>query len=281
MATLARTAFLLLTVLAVCLALVQAGGRLFFAHLDQFEDRLNARLEKTGLAVNGLVGSWRYLNPSVSAATVTFGGGELNGLELELDIPESLWRNRLVARRLHVESARLRFVRTQSGWRLDGKAGDMELEDFFRHSDEVKLAGRIELAGHSATGAVYAQVAATNRGNRHRWHATIAPESPQPGSARGHPSQPSAGEREGAPLARREPSAGEREGAPLARREPSAREREGVPRKKEQREGAPRKEEQREGGAHARGKLRLFSRQPGSDRYGRRATGGTRAVSRR
>ena len=189
MATLARTAFLLLTVLAVCLALVQAGGRLLFAHLDQFEDRVNARLEKTGLAVNGLVGSWRYLNPSVSAATVTFGGGELNGLELELDIPESLWRNRLVARRLHVESARLRFVRTQSGWRLDGKAGDMELEEFFKHSDEVKLAGRIELAGHSATGAVYAQIAATNRGNRHRWHATITPESlqpesPQPGSAR-------------------------------------------------------------------------------------------------
>ena len=38
--------------------------------------------------------------------------------------------------------------------------------------------------------------------------------------------EPSAGEREGAPLARREPSAGEREGAPLARREPSAGERE-------------------------------------------------------
>ena len=40
--------------------------------------------------------------------------------------------------------------------------------------------------------------------------------------------EPSAGEREGAPLAR-EPSAGEREGAPLARREPSAGEREGAP----------------------------------------------------
>ena len=240
MATLARTAFLLLTVLAVCLALVQAGGRLFFAHLDQFEDRVNARLEKTGLAVNGLVGSWRYLNPSVSAATVSFGGGELNGLELELDIPESLWRNRLVARRLHVESARLRFVRTQSGWRLDGKAGDMELEDFFRHSDEVKLAGRIELAGHSATGAVYAQVAATNRGNRHRWRATITPESPQPGSARVS-------------------LAGDSSARVSLAGDSSAR-----------------------GGiAHARGKLRLFSRQPGSDRYGRRATGGTRAVSRR
>ncbi len=191
MATLARTAFLLATVLAVCFALVQAGGRLFFAHLEQFEDRVNARLEKTEVAINGLAGSWRHLNPSVSAATVTFGGGELKGLELELDIPESLWRNRLVARRLHVESARLRFVRTQSGWRLDGKTGDMEWDDFFKHSDEVKLAGRIELAGYSATGAVYAQVAATNRGNRHRWRATIAPEtkSLQPGSARGRPSQ--------------------------------------------------------------------------------------------
>ncbi len=42
------------------------------------------------------------------------------------------------------------------------------------------------------------------------------------------PGEPSAGEREGAPLARREPSAGEREGVPLARREPSAGELEGV-----------------------------------------------------
>ena len=41
--------------------------------------------------------------------------------------------------------------------------------------------------------------------------------------------EPSAGEREGAPLAREEPSAGEREGAPLAREEPSAGEREGEP----------------------------------------------------
>ncbi len=180
MAALARTALLLATVLAVCFALMQAGGRLLFAHLDRFEDRVNAYLEKTGAAIGGLEGSWRYLNPSVSVATFSFGGGDLQGLKLELDVPESLWRNRLVARRLHVRSARLRFVPTESGWRLDGEAGDMELEDFFKHSDEVKLAGRIELAGHSATGTVYAQVEATNRGNRHRWRAMIAP----PGSAR-------------------------------------------------------------------------------------------------
>ena len=46
---------------------------------------------------------------------------------------------------------------------------------------------------------------------------------------RGERPEPSAGEREGAPLASREPSAGEREGAPLASREPSAGEREGAP----------------------------------------------------
>lgn len=175
--------------LAVCLALMQAGGRLLFAHLDRFEDRVNAYLEKTGAAIGGLEGSWRYLNPSVSVATFSFAGGDLQGMKLELDVPESLWRNRLVARRLHVKSARLRFVPTESGWRLDGEAGDMELDDFFRHSDEVELAGLIELAGHSGTGTVYAQVEATNRGNRHRWRATIAPESPQPGSARENPSQ--------------------------------------------------------------------------------------------
>ena len=41
--------------------------------------------------------------------------------------------------------------------------------------------------------------------------------------------EPSAGEREGTPLARKEPSAGEREGTPLAGKEPSAGEREGTP----------------------------------------------------
>ena len=40
--------------------------------------------------------------------------------------------------------------------------------------------------------------------------------------------EPSAGEREGEPLAREEPSAGEREGEPLAREEPSAGRREGL-----------------------------------------------------
>ena len=42
-------------------------------------------------------------------------------------------------------------------------------------------------------------------------------------------SEPSAGEREGVPLAKGQPSAGEREGVPLAKRQPSAGEREGVP----------------------------------------------------
>ena len=180
MATAARTALLLATVLAVCFALVQAGGRLLFAHLDQYQDQVNARLEKSGINVGGLTGSWRYLNPSVSATTVTFPGGEVNGLTLELDVAESLWRNRLIARQLRVESARLRFVPTEDGWRLDGRDGDVELDDFFWHSDEVKLAGRIELAGHSATGTVEAQVEATNRGKRHRWRVVI-----EPGSAMG------------------------------------------------------------------------------------------------
>ena len=203
MAALARTALLLTTVLVACFALLQAGGRLLFAHLAEYEDRVNASLEERGVSIEGLEGSWRYLNPSVSAAMLSFGGGELEGLELELDVLESLWRNRFVARRLHVASARLHFVQTSSGWQLGGKAGDMELDGLLRHTDELKLAGRIELQGYSATGTLYAEVSATNRGDRHRWQATVVPGS--------------AGEREGAPLAQEEPSAGEREGAPLAK----------------------------------------------------------------
>ncbi len=47
--------------------------------------------------------------------------------------------------------------------------------------------------------------------------------------ARAGEEEPSAGEREGEPLAREQPSAGEREGEPLARERPSAGEREGEP----------------------------------------------------
>ena len=203
MAALARTALLLATVLVACFALLQAGGRLLFAHLAEFEDRVNESLEERGVSIQGLEGSWRYLNPTVSAAMLSFGGGELERLELELDVLESLWRNRFVARRLHVASARLHFVRTPSGWQLGGEAGDMELGEFLRHTDELKLAGRIALQGYSATGTLYAEVSATNRGDRHRWQATVVPGS--------------AGEREGARLAREEPSAGEREEVPLAK----------------------------------------------------------------
>ena len=214
---LARTALLLVTVLLVCLALAQAGGRLLFANLAQFEDRVNVSLEKKGVSIEGLAGSWRYLNPSISAAVLRFAGGELEGLELELDVLESLWRNRLVARRLHVESARTRFVRTPSGWQLGGEAGEMELDQFLRHSDELKLAGRIELEGYSATGAIYAEVSATNRGDRHRWRVMAVPESPQPGSARGNPSQeesPQPGSARGVPSHEESPQPGSARGDP-------------------------------------------------------------------
>ena len=240
MATLARTALLLVTVLVGCFALAQAGGRLLFANLAQFQDRVNASLEKRGVSVEALEGSWRYLNPSVSAAVVRFEGGELEGLEFELDVLESLWRNRLVARRLHVESARLRLVRTPSGWHLGSEAGETELDQFLRHSDELKLAGRIELEGYSATGSIYAEVSATNRGDRHRWHAMVSMESPQPGSARGNPSQeesPQPREREGVPR--------EREfarGNPSQEESPQPREREGVPREREFARGNPSQE---------------------------------------
>ena len=81
----------------------------------------------------------------------------------------------------------------------------------------------------------------------------------QASGARKNPSQeePSAGEREGFPLARKEPSAGEREGFPLARKEPSAGEREGEP--------LARKEPSA-GRSQASSTPRMKSLQPGSAR---------------
>ena len=163
-------------VAAVCAATMQGGGRLLVAALPQLETRVNAWLEPRDAAVHGLWGSWRLLNPIVGAASLTLAGAEFHDVALELDVAESLWRNRIVARRFEVGAARIRLEEGSSGWRLAGTADGAgpDLQAFFLHSDEVRLAARIEFAANEARGAVDLDFSALNLGRAHRWRAALS-----------------------------------------------------------------------------------------------------------
>lgn len=163
-------------VAAVCAAAMQGGGRLLIAALPELEPRVNAWLASRDVTVHGLWGSWKHLNPVLGAESLTLPGAEFHDIALELDVAESLWRNRIVARRFAVGDARLRLEQGPAGWRLQG-AGEgpaPDLEAFFRHSDEVRLDARIEFLANGASGAVHVAFSALNDAPGHRWKAELS-----------------------------------------------------------------------------------------------------------
>lgn len=163
-------------VAAVCTAAMQGGGRLLVSALPELEPRVNEWLASRDVTVHGLWGSWRRLNPVLGAEWLTLPGAEFHDIALELDVAESLWRNRIVARRFAVADARLRLERGPAGWRLEGTDGGPapDLETFFRHSDELRLAARIEFLGDAAPGAVDVEFSALNDAPAHRWQAEFS-----------------------------------------------------------------------------------------------------------
>ena len=163
-------------VAAVCAAAMQGGGRLLIAALPELEPRVNAWLAPREVTVHGLWGGWRHLNPVLGAESLTLPGAEFHDIALELDVAESLWRNRIVARRFAVADARLRLEEGPAGWRLQG-AGEgpaPDLEAFFRHSDEVRLDARIEFLANGASGTVDVAFSALNEAPAHRWQAELS-----------------------------------------------------------------------------------------------------------
>jgi uncharacterized protein YhdP len=171
-------------------ALVQCVGRLGVAVLDDLELALNQSLSAERIRVTGLSGSWRLLNPIVSAAQIDFPAGQLADVTVEIDWLESLIRNRLVTRRLSIARGVIAFEPDGAGgWRLVGVAGggDFDLSGLVYHSDQLQIAASIVL--RDATGATAAAYSldylAINRGgwHRHRLRVSNPLDAPQAGDS--------------------------------------------------------------------------------------------------
>lgn len=163
------------TVAAICFALLQVAGRIAFAQLPGLQGAINGALAARGVVVEGLRGRWQGLNPGVYVDRLRLPEGELRGIDFELDVLESLGRNRLVARRLTVADGHLTLEKGRAGWQLAGSAGDGEFDAFafLAHSDEVWLHGRLMLRNGNERAVLRIESMLVNQDDEHRFQVHL------------------------------------------------------------------------------------------------------------
>ena len=184
MKKLTETFAVLTTVVAVCFAVLQVSGRALFWQLPRLEGVINTLLAPSGIAFTGLEGRWQGINPGVFAAGIRFPAGQAFGVDFELDVLESLARNRMIAQHLTVADSHVAFVRTPDGWRARGTDGVRtgngvrvdNLVGLLAHSDQVWVRGRLVVAGNGHEGALHLEAMLVNRDGEHRFHVTAQDE---------------------------------------------------------------------------------------------------------
>ena len=166
------------TVAAVLLALTQLAGRTAVSLLPAFEPELNALLEDVGAEVHGIEGRWHGINPGFAVRHVRFASGDLYDVRFELDLLESLWRNRVVARHLAVADGTVEFERHGQGWRLRGVTEplDFDFATLAAYSDAVGVTLRLRMfdAGEAQELGRLAWLG-SNYNNRHTLSLTLTP----------------------------------------------------------------------------------------------------------
>ena len=175
MASFVRTCFIICTIAAVSMALVHLGCRALFWQLPRLEGTVNRFLADQGVQVQGIEGRWNGLNPGLYADRISFRAGEAHGVDFELDVVESLGRNRLVARRLTIADGSLAFDRTADGWRLRGSGGSpgFDIATLLVHSDQVWLRGRVALHEFRRRAAIDVEAMLINEDGNHRYHVAV------------------------------------------------------------------------------------------------------------
>ena len=83
-----RPLIVFVTFCLVLLAMVQGGGRMVMSVVGLLEDEINLVLQTQRIQVHGVRGGWQGLNPVIRLVRAEFPAGEIDGLEVELDLLE-------------------------------------------------------------------------------------------------------------------------------------------------------------------------------------------------
>ena len=158
----------------VVVALLQGFGRLGMWLLDGLEGSANTWLDGRA-TVTGLEGGWDGLNPVASARRIDLPAGWVEQVTVELDLVESLRRNRPVLERLLIENAELLVEHTEAGWRLAATPAldtDFDWATMVGDSDEIRFGGRIAVAGAAKSGLAL-ELRGVNRDGAHAYDLSV------------------------------------------------------------------------------------------------------------
>ncbi|MEM7220175.1 MAG: AsmA-like C-terminal region-containing protein [Pseudomonadota bacterium] len=174
-----RPLFVIATIIVVVTAIGQFGGRLLFANLERLEASINERLAPRSMELIGLRGDWRFFNPIVTAREVRAPGVALHDVRVELDIIESLARNRITLAAGDITSAQAVVVEVSPGtWRLAGsEPGELDFDwrNFLWQSDRLEVALELTVQALDARPSVLSvEGSLRNFGGRHRGRVRLA-----------------------------------------------------------------------------------------------------------
>ncbi|MEC8482070.1 MAG: hypothetical protein VXZ17_10460, partial [Pseudomonadota bacterium] len=158
-------------ILIVVAALTQLAGRTTLYFASEFTPQLNALLASKRIQLEGVSAQWSGLNPVLRVARVTFGPGQLQGLEVELDMLESLVRTAWIPRHVFWQQAQVHFDQTPKGWQLRNQRElrlPFDVVTSLRHVDH--LFGNAQFLFHPQVGETVAfkgNIRARNRRLEH------------------------------------------------------------------------------------------------------------------
>ena len=171
-----RPLLVFITFLLLVFALMQTLGRVAMWGIDGFQGPINALLEDQQIVLSGLTGDWQRLNPVLRINEVRLPAGSLEDVLVELDVLESMVRNRPVMQRLFVGGASIEVERTDQGWWLAGmvrRESEFDVVAMLTDSDELRIVGNVAVRG-APDAALTIDASGINRGGMHWYDAAIS-----------------------------------------------------------------------------------------------------------
>ena len=120
--------------------MLQLTGRVGIHFIAELEAPINKLLEENDIEIRKLSGYWRRTNPVVNIGQVVLSSGHLTDVTLEIDLLESLAKNRFVARNLEIDSGHIEFdsgIRELINFRQSRISNPFL--DFFYFSDKLEI----------------------------------------------------------------------------------------------------------------------------------------------
>ncbi len=151
-----RLLVLVATIVLATIALIGSAARVVAWHASVNEKFVNDMLSDFGIEVEELTVRWSMLNPIVECGSLTATGVDAEGVQLEVDLLESMWTRQLSLEALSVQSLNFEVDQSSDEEKPGAKKGSFSRQDLVRllrniADANVQFVGRFSKSGVETT----------------------------------------------------------------------------------------------------------------------------------